>query len=105
MTIVQEIALIRAQIAKLEAEIEALSDVDENDNAALVSEWSSVKDALPEHYGYYLVTIGSEYRPFVTVMKYDTHEKAWLNPFNQRITYWMPYPEPAREGDKDDSEL
>lgn len=38
MNIVQEIALIRAQIAKLEAEIEALSDVDENDNAALEGE-------------------------------------------------------------------
>ena len=48
MNIAQEIALIRAQIAKLEAEIEALSDVGENDNADLVSGGISSEDTLPE---------------------------------------------------------
>ena len=61
-----------------------------------MSEWIRVEDALPEHFGSYLVTIASEYKPFVTVMKYDTYAKRWYNPFDHRITHWMPFPEAAK---------
>lgn len=100
MSTEQEIAFIRAKIAKLEAEIEALSEDDGQGSTAAMSEWISVEDTLPEEYGKYLVTCASKYRPFVIVMKYDTCFQTWINPFEHKVTHWMPLPEPAREGSK-----
>lgn len=69
--------------------------------AAAVPEWVSVKDALPERDGFYLVTRNDGY----------VHEDCWHTgvwngvQFHSRaeVIAWMPKPQPYQE-DKDDIE-
>ena len=72
-----------------------------------MSEWISVKERLPDGRNDVLVYAGVLF-PYITVGYYDG---LWKFSFNDSeiaggVDYWMPLPEPPKEGGNDnDSEL
>lgn len=58
--------------------------------------WISVKDRLPEKNDEYIVAVNTGIQTYST---WDVYHKShgWLAE-NQRITHWMPFPEPPKEG-------
>ena len=74
-----------------------------------MSEWISVKDRLPDAKGEYLVTYHPchwDYvQPDVKVVGIDSFrgKTTWAKKKFQRVTHWMPLPEPPK-GDDDDED-
>lgn len=63
-----------------------------------MSEWISVKDKLPKEPGYYLVCWSLPIGPAIDIVYW--RGKTWARG-NQRITYWMPLPEPPKRSSED----
>jgi hypothetical protein len=55
-------------------------------------EWISVKDRLPESIGNYICYIHNE----VTTMGYDADIPQSNDIWQNRITHWMPFPQPPK---------
>lgn len=71
------------------------------DNAPTVAAWVSVKDRLPDRKGEYLVAYHPCYWDKVkeeTVVGYDSYRGGarWARNKYQRVTHWMPMPEPPK---------
>ena len=69
---------------------------------ALIPEWISVKERLPQEFVSVLVYMPEE-RPLPTVHEgYVTNQGKWYAHFFERepfeVTHWMPLPEPPNEG-------
>lgn len=71
-------------------------------NGVTVQEWISVKDRLPEEKGEYLVAYHPCYwddvKEYVTYTGIDTFrgKTTWAKKKFQRITHWMPLPQPPK---------
>lgn len=65
-----------------------------------MSEWISVKDKLPKEPGYYLVCWFRCSGPVIDIV-YWRGKTTWARG-NQRITYWMPLPNPPEKVSEDD---
>ena len=64
---------------------------------ALQTEWISVGERLPDKDGWYLVTVQG-YESVTDVSLYSVDGSAWGDvSTKQKVTAWMPLPEPYRE--------
>lgn len=62
-------------------------------------EWISVEDRLPEENGRYLVCVNISHLAFenltaIAIMAYGKSHGFYLYNDNEKVTYWMPLPEP-----------
>ena len=64
-------------------------------DVAPVQKWISVKDRLPEEEGLYLVAVVNDHeRRYSKTAWYHGHGNWFLH---QKVTHWMPLPEPPKE--------
>ena len=97
--------LIDADALKEEMDMEWCPDIAVSeiwnviDKAPTVGGWTSVKDKMPELKGDYLVTDGYHV-PWKCRLLKLADVKGWVNgASNPVINYWMPLPEPPKEGE------
>ena len=62
----------------------------------IMNKWISVKESLPQEYGYYLVYIHEDKK--IELLDYYKHNEwegdlGWATTENYGITHWMPLPE------------
>ena len=69
------------------------------------SNWISVKERLPEKAGVYLVAYHPCYWDDVDMNRHEVGidtfrgKQSWAKKKFQRVTHWMPLPEPPKEGE------
>ena len=71
-----------------------------------MSEWISVKDALPKTGYVYLITLNPPATMPQTMEAYLRHDGTWwrgsVSLMSEYITHWMPLPEPPKEVSRDE---
>lgn len=66
------------------------------ENAPTVGGWISVKDRLPEKYGFYLcLTMSDDIKLHYQINLWGLNHWFWAC---HDVRYWMPLPEPPKEG-------
>lgn len=87
---------------------EALSEAvriieEQEERIAIMSEggWHDAEKDPPEETDCYIVRIDFGIGQMTTMREYVSSEGRWLMSREEKITHWMPFPEPPKEGEAD----